>query len=116
MTAMSTDCLFCKIVAGQIPATVVARTDRVVAFEDISPVAPTHVLVVPVEHLQDVGAVASFGEGLLEEMGQVAHDVGSNAHPDGWRWVFNTGRGAGQTVFHVHGHVLAGRDLSWPPG
>lgn len=111
-----TDCLFCKIVAGELPADVVARTDRVVAFRDVSPQAPTHVLVVPVEHLQDVGAVAAFGEGLLDEMGQVAAEIGLAADPDGWRWVFNTGRRAGQAVFHAHGHVLAGRDLAWPPG
>lgn len=113
---MSEDCIFCKIVAGQIPADIVARTDRVVAFRDLNPQAPTHVLVIPVEHLVDVGAVGRAGGDLLAEMAEVAADVGQAEGNDGWRWVFNSGRQAGQEVFHVHGHVLAGRDLRWPPG
>lgn len=113
---MSSDCLFCKIAAGEIPADIVARTDRVVAFRDLSPQAPTHVLVIPVEHYPNVGAVGRAGGDLLAEMATVAAEVGEAEGNDGWRWVFNTGRQSGQAVFHVHGHVLAGRDLTWPPG
>lgn len=109
-------CLFCKIAAGTIPATVLARTERVVAFADVNPRAPTHVLVIPVAHYRDVGELAAAGGDLLAEMGQVAAAVAAEAGVDGWRWVFNTGADAGQVVFHVHGHLLAGRSLGWPPG
>lgn len=113
---MDSDCLFCKIAAGQSAADIVERTDRVVAFRDVNPQAPTHVLVIPVQHLPDVAALGKEGGDLLAEMATLAGRIGSAADPDGWRWVFNTGPGAGQTVFHAHGHVLAGRDLTWPPG
>ncbi len=89
-------------------ADIVHRTDTVVAFRDIDPKAPTHVLVIPVEH----GA----GGDLLVDMAQVATAVGEAESPAGWRWVFNSGLAAGQSVFHVHGHVLGGRELAWPPG
>ncbi|MFV0458523.1 MAG: HIT domain-containing protein [Actinomycetales bacterium] len=110
------DCLFCKIVAGEIPADIVDRTERVIAFRDLNPQAPTHVLVVPVEHYANIGEAGREGGDVVGEMAVVADRVGLAADPDGWRWVFNTGRRAGQVVFHVHGHVLAGRDLTWPPG
>jgi histidine triad (HIT) family protein len=109
-------CLFCRIVAGEVPATQVAGTERVVAFRDINPRAPIHVLVIPREHYPDVAAVAADGGDVLVEMARVAADVAARAGVDGWRWVFNTGVDAGQSVFHVHGHVLAGRAMGWPPG
>ncbi len=112
---MSTDCLFCKIVAGDIPADVVKRTERVVAFRDLTPQAPTHVLVIPVEHYPNVASIGAAGGDTLAEMAQVAGEIGEAAG-DGWRWVFNTGPDAGQAVFHVHGHVLGGRRMAWPPG
>ncbi len=113
---MSSDCLFCKIATGEIPADVVARTDRVVAFRDLNPQAPTHVLVIPVEHFVTVGEAGRDGGDVLAEMATVADEIGNSVDGEGWRWVFNTGKRAGQAVFHVHGHVLAGRDLTWPPG
>jgi histidine triad (HIT) family protein len=111
------DCLFCSIVAGDIPADIVLSNDRVVAFRDISPQAPTHVLVIPRAHHANIGELASGDPqataALLQAAGEVAEAEGIG---DAYRLVFNTGEGAGQSVFHVHGHVLGGRDLTWPPG
>lgn len=113
----SADCLFCKIVAGEIPATLVAQTADTVAFRDINPQAPTHVLVIPRDHHPDVGSMAAADPGLA---GRLAGDAAAVAKQEGlaagWRLVFNTGADAGQTVFHVHGHVLGGRRMGWPPG
>lgn len=112
------ECLFCAIVAGEIPATTVLETDRILAFRDINPQAPTHVLVIPKEHYPDVAALAAADAGLLGEVIAAAHRVAADegvAEP-GYRLVFNTGAQAGQTVWHVHGHVLGGRDMTWPPG
>jgi len=112
------DCLFCAIAAGQIPATVVLESDRTLAFRDINPQAPTHVLVIPKEHHQDVAALAKTDAGLLAEVITQAHEVAraDGVGESGYRVVFNTGGDAGQTVQHVHAHVLGGRSLSWPPG
>jgi histidine triad (HIT) family protein len=111
------DCLFCRIVAGEIPATVVLDTDEVLAFRDISPAAPTHVVVVPKAHHVDVAALAAADPGLAGRLlaagGAVAAQEGLDA---GFRLVFNTGSDGGQTVFHVHLHVLGGRSMTWPPG
>jgi histidine triad (HIT) family protein len=112
------ECLFCGIAAGQIPATMVVDGKRTVAFRDITPQAPTHILVVPRDHSPDVAALAAAGDGLLDEVvtvaRQVAEDEGIEA--GGYRIVFNTGRDGGQTVGHVHAHLLGGRSLTWPPG
>jgi histidine triad (HIT) family protein len=110
--------LFCAIVAGEIPATTVLETDRILAFRDINPQAPTHVLVIPKEHYPTVAALAAADAGLLGEMITAAHRVAADegVSETGYRVVFNTGPRAGQTVFHVHGHVLGGRLLAWPPG
>lgn len=112
------DCLFCKIVAGNIPATVVRETETTVAFRDINPQAPTHILVIPKVHYPDAASLAAaepaITADLLVEAGQIAHDEKVADH--GYRVVFNTGAGAGQTVFHAHAHVLGGRGLQWPPG
>jgi histidine triad (HIT) family protein len=112
------DCLFCGIVAAEIPATKVLETDHVLAFRDINPQAPTHVLVIPEQHYPDVAALAAADPGLLGEMITVGHQVAEAEQVDtsGYRVVFNTGPGAGQTVPHVHAHVLGGRALAWPPG
>jgi len=112
------DCLFCRIAAGEIPATVVVDGKRTVAFRDLSPQAPTHVLVVPREHYPDVAALAAAGGGLLDELVTVAREVAAadGIEADGYRIVFNTGRDAGQSVAHVHAHVLGGRPMAWPPG
>jgi histidine triad (HIT) family protein len=113
---MSEDCLFCKVVAGEIPADIVHRGDTVLSFRDINPQAPTHVLVVPVDHHADVATLAAADPAALAELVAVGRQVATAEGHDDYRLVFNTGPRAGQSVFHVHGHVLAGRDLSWPPG
>jgi histidine triad (HIT) family protein len=112
------DCLFCKIVTGDIPAERVAESDRAIAFRDINPQAPTHVLIIPKEHHPDLAALAAADGGLLAEVAGQAHRVAvaEGIAAEGYRVVFNTGPRAGQTVFHVHAHVLGGRDLTWPPG
>jgi histidine triad (HIT) family protein len=112
------DCLFCKIVAGDVPATIVRETPTTVAFRDINPQAPTHVLVIPRVHYRDAGTLAAaepaIAADLLREAAEVA--AGDNVDGTGYRVVFNTGAGAGQTVWHAHAHVLGGRGLEWPPG
>jgi histidine triad (HIT) family protein len=110
--------LFCGIAAGQIPATVVVGGKRVVAFRDLNPQAPTHVLVAPRDHYPDVAALAAAGDGLLDEVVTVAREVAEaeGIEATGYRIVFNTGRDAGQTVGHVHAHLLGGRPMAWPPG
>jgi len=112
------DCLFCKIVAGDIPAERVAESDTTIAFRDINPQAPTHVLVIPKDHHPDLAALASSDAGLLAEVALQAHRVAQaeGLGDGGYRVVFNTGPEAGQTVFHVHAHVLGGRRMAWPPG
>jgi histidine triad (HIT) family protein len=110
------DCLFCRIVAGEIPADLVREGERVIAFRDINPQAPVHVLVVPREHHPDVAALAAADPAALAELVTVGGEIAVAEGHDDYRLVFNTGAGAGQSVFHVHGHVLAGRDLAWPPG
>jgi histidine triad (HIT) family protein len=115
---VSADCLFCRIVAGEIPATVVHETPHTVAFRDINPQAPTHVVVVTRAHHPDAGAAAEADPALAGEMLRAARAVAeSEGIADvGYRLVFNTGSAAGQTVFHVHCHVLGGRTMTWPPG
>ncbi len=109
------DCLFCKIVAGEIPARVVARDDTTLAFEDINPQAPVHVLVIPLEHYDDAHALPGA---VLEPMYAMARRAAEEkgVAQSGYRMVFNIGRDSGQTVFHAHLHVLGGRRMAWPPG
>ena len=117
---MSTDagpsCLFCRIVAGEIPATVVHEDEAVLAFRDIAPQAPTHVVVIPKAHHADLVALAAADPALRPTARR--RDAGRPAEglDDGFRLVVNTGADGGQTVFHVHAHVLGGRALAWPPG
>ncbi|MBT2881609.1 histidine triad nucleotide-binding protein [Streptomyces albidoflavus] len=112
------DCLFCKIVSGDVPATIVRETDTTVAFRDIHPQAPTHILVIPRAHYPDAAALSAaepaVAADVLREAGEIAAEEG--IAETGYRVVFNTGSGAGQTVFHAHAHVLGGRGLQWPPG
>ena len=110
------DCLFCRVVAGDLPADVVHRGERVLAFRDIDPQAPTHVLVVPLEHHANVGALAAADTGALAELVAAARQIAAAEGHDDFRLVFNTGARAGQSVFHVHAHLLGGRDMRWPPG
>lgn len=117
MAQSDPECLFCKIVKGEVPADIVREGGRTVAFRDINPQAPTHVLVIPREHHPDVGSAARSDTGLVDE---IAREAEAAARDEGigsdFRLVFNTGTGAGQTVFHVHAHVLGGRGMEWPPG
>ena len=112
-----TDCLFCRIVTGEVPAQVVHEGDRTLAFRDVNPQAPTHVLVVPKAHHADVAALSDADPALLADVlaaaVAVARDEGLG---DGFRVVSNTGADGGQTVGHLHVHVLGGRAMSWPPG
>ena len=112
------ECLFCAIVAGDIPSTQVLETDQILAFRDINPQAPTHVLIIPKTHYPDVAALAAADAALLGEVIDAAQQVAAaeGVAEAGYRVVFNTGVQAGQTVPHVHGHVLGGRSLTWPPG
>jgi histidine triad (HIT) family protein len=112
------ECLFCSIVAGEIPADWVLQRERVAAFRDISPQAPVHVLVIPRQHYPDMAAVAAAGDGLLADIATLAHEVAvaQGVAGSGYRVVFNTGADGGQTVSHAHAHVLGGRQLAWPPG
>ena len=112
--ARDPDCIFCKIVAGDLPSDIVHRGERVMAFRDIHPAAPTHVLVLPVDHHRDVVALAQAGESLLHEVVTVAGQVAAEEAGGQFRLVFNTGADAGQSVFHVHAHVLAGHPMHFP--
>src|SRR5690606_16290520 len=113
-----TDCLFCKIVARELPADIVLEAGRALAFRDINPQAPTHVLVVPKAHYENAAALAAADDGLADDVLKTCHAVAvkEGIAESGYRIVFNTGPQAGQTVFHVHAHVLGGRALNWPPG
>jgi histidine triad (HIT) family protein len=114
---MSDDCLFCRMVAGEIPADVVHETPTTLAFRDINPQAPTHVLVIPKVHQPNLAALAEQEPSVaLDLVGAVRAVAEQEGLGESYRLVFNTGRDAQQTVFHVHGHVLGGRPLTWPPG
>lgn len=111
------DCLFCKIVAGEIPATVVHETDTTLAFRDLEPQAPTHVLVVPRSHYADAAALAQGEPATAAHLFDAAREIADEQGLDeGYRLVFNTGAQAHQTVFHVHMHLLGGGRWGWPPG
>ncbi|MBQ9989064.1 MAG: histidine triad nucleotide-binding protein [Clostridia bacterium] len=110
------NCLFCKIIAGDIPSERVYEDDRVIAIRDIDPQAPLHVLVMPKEHVQDMTApgAAEVADALFRAAAKIVSDAGLSE--SGFRAVLNTGRDGGQTVLHMHMHVLGGRSLQWPPG
>jgi histidine triad (HIT) family protein len=112
------DCLFCRIASGDIPADVVADNDQAVGFRDISPAAPTHVLVIPRDHHPNLAAVAEADPDTLVAMVRLARAIADadGVADDGYRLVANTGAAAHQTVFHAHLHVLGGRPMGWPPG
>jgi histidine triad (HIT) family protein len=114
----SDNCIFCKIVAGEIPAAQIYEDERAVAFRDINPQAPTHALVIPRAHVASLNEASEDDEALLGHLllvaARIARDEG---HSDGgYRTVVNTGPDAGQSVFHIHVHLLGGRTLTWPPG
>ncbi len=112
----ATDCLFCKIVAGEIPGEIVHESERSVSFRDVNPQAPLHALVVPRAHHRNAAELADADPEAFADLAVVASKVAAAEGYDDYRLVFNTGSGAGQTVFHTHAHVLAGRPLTWPPG
>ena len=112
------NCLFCRIIAGEIPGEVVHQDEQCVVIQDINPQAPMHILVIPRDHLESLDEASQRDERLLGHLlrvsARVANDQGHGE--GGYRTVINTGAGAGQSVFHLHLHVLAGRPLNWPPG
>jgi histidine triad (HIT) family protein len=111
------ECVFCGIVAGDVKADVIWEGARALAFRDVNPQAPTHVLVIPKVHAADVAALAAEDPQAVAAVIEAARAVAEQEGIlDGYRLVFNTGAGAGQSVFHCHGHVLGGRPMSWPPG
>ena len=111
-------CLFCRIVAREIPSTIVYEDERILAFRDIGPKAPHHVLVIPKRHIATLNDLTSAEDGLVGELvrrgAAIAKDLG--VAESGYRTVFNTNSEGGQTVFHLHLHVLGGRPMEWPPG
>lgn len=110
------ECLFCRIVSGQVPATIVAQDELTIAFRDLDPQAPLHVLVIPRAHYSDVGALAHGDPQALVALARMAAQVAADESGGQFRLVFNSGPQAHQSVFHAHGHVLGGRDMTWPPG
>lgn len=114
---MSEECLFCRVASGDVPADIVARSETAIAFRDINPQAPTHVLVIPLRHVESAADVGAEDGDVLAPVFALAADVAaSEGLEDGWRLVTNVGSGAGQSVFHLHFHLLGGRPLAWPPG
>jgi histidine triad (HIT) family protein len=111
-------CLFCRIIRREIPASIVHEDEHVLAFTDINPQAPTHILIVPKRHIATLNDLTPDDVGLVGELVRRAATIASDRGfaESGYRTVFNTNREAGQTVFHVHLHLLAGRSLTWPPG
>jgi histidine triad (HIT) family protein len=112
------ECVFCKIAAGEIPAKVVYRGDDVIAIEDLNPQAPVHLLVMPVPHYDTLWNVvrSDAADTVVPKLIELSSRLGEERAPGGYRLVVNTGREGGQTVGHVHVHVLAGRQMTWPPG
>jgi histidine triad (HIT) family protein len=115
---MDTSCLFCRIATREIPADIVRESDGVVAFRDLDPQAPTHILLIPKEHVASVAELSDHhGDVLADIMQAASHLARAEGIADGgWRLVTNVGPDAGQTVFHLHFHLLGGRAMGWPPG
>jgi histidine triad (HIT) family protein len=112
------DCLFCRILAGEVPADVVYQDNRALALRDTNPQAPVHLLVIPYDHMESLDEASQRDEALLGHLLRVAARVANEQglSESGYRTVINTGAGAGQSVFHLHLHVIGGRSLNWPPG
>jgi len=112
------DCIFCRIIEKKIPAKLVHEDDHAIAFEDIHPQAPTHILIVPKKHIQDIHSIKQVDRELIGHLFVVAQILGEKRGLDksGYRMVINNGRDAGQAVFHIHLHLLSGRKFTWPPG
>lgn len=114
--ALNADCLFCKIIEGNIPADIVYRNENVVAFRDILPQAPTHIILVPTVHVENAAALARVSSVITAALFTGANEIAVSEGLDGYRIVFNTGSSVGQSVFHAHLHLLGGRPFAWPPG
>jgi histidine triad (HIT) family protein len=110
------ECIFCKIIEGQIPAEIIYRNENVVAFNDLNPQAPTHVLIIPTLHAENAAAVSAISPTIIAAMHRAADTIAAERGLTGYRSVFNTGADAGQSVFHAHLHLIGGRGLAWPPG
>ena len=114
--ALDSNCLFCKIITGDIPADIVFKSENVVAFNYIDPKAPTHVLIVPTLHVENAGALARMSPTLTADIFTAVVEIAAERGLTSYRTVFNTGAEAGQSIFHAHLHLLGGRALAWPPG
>lgn len=112
------DCLFCRVAHGELPTEIIYENDDLLAFRDINPQAPTHVLVIPKRHIESINHATSDDAALLGRMILAAKEVAAqeNLHDAGYRLVFNINNHGGQTVYHIHLHVLGGRQMTWPPG
>ena len=112
------DCLFCKIVEGEIPCDKIFENDQVIAFRDLNPQAPTHILVIPRKHISTVNELTADDNNIVGEMVLAAQAVAKQEgiEESGYRLVMNCNEGAGQTVFHIHLHIMGGRRMNWPPG
>jgi histidine triad (HIT) family protein len=110
------DCLFCKVVDGTIPAKIVKKSELFTAFNDITPQAPTHILIIPNKHFTNMAEVANSEPALAGEIFRAAGQIASENGLESYRMNVNTGAAAGQSVFHAHLHLLAGRSFAWPPG
>ena len=115
---MPSDCLFCRIIAGEIPSSQVYSDDDVVAIRDIAPAAPTHILLLSRKHIASVGEVGPDDAGLMDRLRAAATELADREgiSTDGYRLVVNVGRNGGQTIDHLHVHLLGGRPMTWPPG
>lgn len=114
--SMSDNCLFCKIIRGEIPADKLFEDEEIFVFRDIAPVAPVHFLVIPKKHISGPADVEIEDEQLIGKMMRAGSQVAQEEGIEHFRVIFNNGEKAGQTVFHIHMHIIGGRDLSWPPG
>ena len=112
------DCLFCKIIKAEIPAEIAAENDHALAFRDINPQASTHVLIIPKVHISSTRDLNNENIDALSQMALLANEISDSEgiKDSGYRWVINTGNDGGQTVFHIHLHLLGGRQMNWPPG
>ena len=112
------DCLFCKILEGEIPADIVFENDDVLAFRDVNPQAPTHILIIPRKHISTTNDLTENDEVIMGKLFNTAKVIAAQegVSDDGYRMVVNCNEKAGQTVFHIHMHLLAGRSMTWPPG
>ena len=112
------DCIFCKIISGEVPANIVLENDSILAFKDIEPQAPVHILIIPKKHITSINDIKFKDRDICGDMLLAAKQIAktSNINNSGYRTIFNTNEDAGQTVFHIHMHLLGGRKMKWPPG